>query len=334
MLFLHIGRAKAGSSTIQHFMFHHQAFLREHGVHPALGPRPNKARPTRVARLFRGRTGAAEVDLEAFRQDVRRATTSDVVISSEIFFEIEPEPLVDLRRTIGEAPVRILIYLRDYCSWLPSYYSQKAKHGEDLADFDVYSRRQSGAVSALPTIRRWGEAFGWSNLSIRNLDPVDLAGGDLVPDLCAQLGIAAAPPPVAKLWPAPPWWMLEFTRALFKAIAAEPKPQRGRLRQEALALVNGLSAWADTDGAPSCPPAQYPTAEQLRVLSQVYASDLSVLRDLTGCALRYGAMPVTDRPFLPGVQHLPGHVRTALRDALPGDLSIRLRDLALRQLAA
>ena len=329
MLFLHIGRGKAGSSTIQHFMFHHQAFLREHGVHPVLDRRDHP-RPLRIAQRFGRRGQAADGTLEAFRQDIGRAAVS-VIASSEAFFDIDGEAIDDLREVIGEVPVRVLVYLRDYASWLPSTYMQHMKMERLFVGFDEYFVRKSNEASALPAIERWAGAFGWSSLSIRNLAGEDLVEGDLIHDLCAQLGVGAAAPPFRRINVALPWWILELARALYGAVDDYPEPARERIRGEITASLKGLGAWATIDGAPSCPTAQYATAAQLEDLSRRYQDDLATLRALTGCRLEHRPPESRERPFAPHIRHVPPELLHGAHRGLPAGVSPGLRELVARQ---
>lgn len=222
MIYLHIGLGKSGSSTIQHFATANMERLGAAGlVYPALKGRSPEHHMElgQVARM--AQQGAALPPVfAALREAIHQGGARSYLLSSEFFLRHDAagsaRNAAALRHFLGPAPVRVLVYIREYPSWVESLYAQKTKRGENAEDMDGFiARRNLGrSVSMLAGLRPWVEVFGAENIRLRSLNPANLVGGDLVEDLMAATGVTARMPPFHRVNESPPWTFLELARSI------------------------------------------------------------------------------------------------------------------------
>lgn len=222
MIYLHIGLGKSGSSTIQHFATANADRLRAAGlVYPSVkGRSPEHHMELAQAARMAQQGAALPPAFAALRETILRNEGESYLISSEFFLRHDAtgsaRNAAALRDFLGTAPVRVLVYIREYPSWVESLYAQKTKRGENTDDMDDFIRNRSitRKVSMLAGLRPWVEVFGAENLRLRSLNPANLVGGDLVEDLLAAVGVAEKMPPFRRANESPAWPFLELARSI------------------------------------------------------------------------------------------------------------------------
>ena len=313
-LFLHIGRGKSGSSTIQSLAKDHAPFMASAGVHCPLASNglPNHAR-----------LAAALCDpnhdpktLMRFRDSLEKSPYPKVFVSGEALFSITRDGMARLKRLLDGREIKILAYVRDYPSWLPSVYAQRTKKVTNGLDFDGYFGSIRDNVTILPRVERWASAFGWNAMRVRPLDPAVLTGGNLISDVLDALSIEGTPPDVPSLNVTPHWITLELQRALAGAAAAspvrkvDPKSARTTLR-----LFEACA------GAVRPSRAHYLTREQWKELALRYMRDMATVGERTDTWFPVSLKEPEERPFLPGIDAVP--------DSVKADILSKMRDSGL-----
>lgn len=304
MIFIHIGRGKVGSSTIQRALEGNADRLRTAGF--AWPEATEGTRYNFVAlahQLFqRERNGAA---IEQLRAVARRAT-GDVVISSEFLFPMREERLRRLKQVVGD-DVTILVYVRDYAAWVRSSYLQGIRQGVRYQNFDEYYRSGFATVSVRPALERWADAFGPGAFRVRHLEALE--PDDLISDFGKAIGAELTPPPDKNR--SPHWLAIEFLRAML-----ECEPESGGLRSRWPAARAVVADFRKAIKPLDLPDVQYCSAGQLAELNALYAEDCEWLESMFGMEPP-GMAPVTsERPFLPTLSAGPsalGDIVASLR---------------------
>ena len=304
-LFLHIGRGKSGSSTIQSLARDHVRFMDAAGVYCPLSVNglPNHAR-----------LAAALCDSKHDFQSLRKLSESlqksphpKVFISGEALFSLTREGMERLKRRLDGREIRILAYVRDYPSWLQSVYAQRTKRATNWLDFDAYFKSLRKNVTILPRLERWAAVFGWQSLRVRTLDPAVLVGGNLVSDVLHALSVGGGPPKVPSLNTQPHWITLEVQRAL--AIAAGQSPL-GRIDLPTAKITRQVVEACVAEIEPKR--VNYLTHQQWRELANRYKQDMAAVGGHTGAWFPVSVEDPGERSFLPSLQAVPAAAKAAI----------------------
>lgn len=202
---LHIGRNKAGSTSIQTFCARQEAWLGAHGIHHA-----------RFGHMARAGGAAAMRDAPTVPDLARIAQAmapARVLISNEFMVGWPDEYTEALARDLRGIEARILIYVRAYPEWVASTYAQAVANGETHWDFSTYLAKFTPRISFRPILAAYARCFGWDRIAVRGFEAALSAPGGLIGDFCAALGLPA--PPCAETVhenAAPSWPVLETLR--------------------------------------------------------------------------------------------------------------------------
>lgn len=301
-LFLHIGRGKSGSSTIQSLARDFVDFMTAMGVACPLTVH-GLANHSRLAVALKNRKSDIET-IKAFRKDVRRNKRKKIFFSAEALFSLSRDAIQDLKRHAGDREIRVICYIRDYPNWLQSIYGQRTKRAMNVKDFDAYYQLVRPSVSALPPLYRWAEEFGWEAMHVRPLQPEYLVDGNLVSDVLHALDLNCASPDVESLNVAPHWMSLELQRAL--AAAAKSKSIEFDLRS-ARTLLNLFEEC--TEGVEPRR-VQYLTQDQWSDLAELYREDMKILGQHLSLSFQVDLKAPPERPFLPDLSATTEQVRS------------------------
>lgn len=335
MFILHIGSHKAGSSTIQKFLAQNAGKLRQHEIlYPDLGRgsgRGNSAHHELKSQIrgdpLANTSCGTWDDLVALERD---NPEKKILVSSEGLESLRMSEIIELRRRLGEAPTKILVYLRDFAGQLPSRYNQSTKKGHNWRNFDEFYETFSPSKIKRPVevFENWASVFGWENLRIRTLDSRSLSGGTLIDDLLVVLGVTLADlggseaKGLAPLNASYGWKTTELLRALYSRIDVEVgrdsrSPYRIRrdvasaLENTCVEVMNQLSLGAEQT--------QYLTIRQREECHAAWAWEIEKLNRLVvGPKL---PLPDIDqdkaeRPFLPSIAHIPADQRVEIARCL------------------
>jgi hypothetical protein len=290
-IYLHIGRNKAGSTSLQDFFLDRREALAAAGLRYCLFGHLKDSVP--------GVLGfQTQFELAAH---ARAAAERAYLVSNEFLFGWPREYTDSMVAGLAGFDVRVIAYIRPYCSWVCSAYAEEVRKGQNSRDFDRYFEWLRPRISAWPYLAGWGEALGWDRVRVRSIDPGDLVGGDLIGDCLSALDLdpALARGPYRSNR-APDWPVLEMLRALIKTDNETGWDDAGH--REALPL-QALLEECLTGTKP--PPAEYLTAGQARWLADLYNRDLDRLAEQTGVALQPERQSGRDRSELPDFARIP-----------------------------
>ena len=306
-LFLHIGRNKAGSTTLRASWLRKVEALQAAGIQYALFGQPNPSG-------FNLPSFSSHMELIAY---LERRPDRSVLISNEGLCCFDKTFARSMAEDLSKLDVLLLFYVRPYTSWAVSDYTFNVLIGEETRNFDEYLTALGDNVGFWAALEVWGEAIGWDRLRIRSLHPDDLSGGDLGDDGLAALGIAPldhAPAPMENA--APAWISTEILRA----VLTDGDKQLPTARF-ALSEILALSEWIDlqvriaaSELGLSLDRGAYITLEQALRLEDLYNADLDRVESKTGTKLRKDDMSnYKGRTFLPSIAHVPRQITEYLR---------------------
>lgn len=314
-LFLHIGRGKSGSTTIQSFVQENAAFMADAGFHCPVIPN-GLANHARLAASLTDRS-ADRSPLRQFRHDLGHSTHDKVFMSAEALMPMSKAGINLLRRLTVDREVRLLAYIRPYPEWLRSLYAQRTKRATSSIDFDQFYSEVASQTSALASLKTWASVFGWPAIRARPLEPAALSGGTLLTDLLDALDIRMPSPHVEAANVAPHWITLELLRALATAV--------GSVEMKAVRVISAIAEECAKGVSPRIP--QYLTPAQWHAANRLYDRDLRILG--THMRLSFtnpGAAP-SPRPFLPSIEAIPASIKSDILAALlHSPLRRRVRD--------
>jgi len=289
---LHIGRNKAGSTTIQDFCLEQRAELRARGVEYVM-----------FGHLADSQPGVAGfVTFDELLSDLRARPGARRLVSNEFMFGWPDEFTEDAAKALAGVDVQIIVYLRRYDQWAASAYAEETRRGMNMRGIDDYLAWLGPRVSAWPHLRKWGECFGWDRVRVRDLAPAALRRGDLLSDFLHELGLRMAARGGARSNVAPHWIELELTRRL--AERNGETEWAGVAREVVEPLLAELRPLLAVAG-----PAPYLSLAQRRSLLDLYNEDLGRIRRAGGGRLapvRADLGP--ERRFAPSFEQIPDEV--------------------------
>ena len=295
MIYLHIGRNKAGSTSIQDYFARHHAAMQARGVEYVLFGHMQGSVP--------GVAGFSSTgELAAY---ARRNPDLDLFLSNE-FMAAAPQGFIDeAAANFKGLDVTLMAYIRDYNSWLVSGYGFDIRAGWNARDFDAYLAELGDRISYGPVLERWAGAFGWGAMRIRSLDKVSLDGGELLFDGLSALGLKPTPADAGtpRTNTAMHWMRVELTRAL---IAQTNETGWDADEADVIGYVQDvLQACIDAKGAGATPIA-YPTPAEAARLNHLYNADVERIVSQTGAPIPLSQPPpARTTPQPPSVDSIP-----------------------------
>lgn len=304
-IYLHIGRNKAGSTSLQDFFLAQRDALAAAGLRYCLFGHLKDSVP--------GVLGfQTQFELAAH---ARAGADPAYLVSNEFMFGWPLDYTDSMAAGLAGFDVRIIAYIRPYGAWIRSAYADAVKNGENSRDFDRYLDWMAPRISAWPYLEGWGEAFGWDRVRIRSLDPADLVGGELIGDCLTALNLEPAlATGAARSNQAPDWPVVEMLRRLItRDDEAGWDPAARRIADPLRALMEACLSERPVA------PIDYLTATQAARLAELYNRDLDLLAERTGVALQPERPTGRDRAALPDFSQIPADLRArwAARAAAP-----------------
>jgi hypothetical protein len=286
-IYLHIGRNKAGSTSLQDFFLERRAALAQVGLRYCLFGHLKDSVP--------GVPGFATApELAAY---ARTEAAPAYLVSNEFLFGWPRDYTDSMIAGLAGCDVRVIAYLRPYGAWVRSAYAEEVRRGLTCLDFERYLDELRPRISAWPYLAGWGEALGWDRIRVRSTDPRDLAGGDLIGDCLTAFGLdPALAGETRRSNRAPAWPVLEMLRRLREltdeAMFHRVAPPLQAVLEECLSEA-------------TLPPAEYLTSAQAHWLAELYNSDLHRLTERTGVALQPEQPDARDDAMRPGLDRIP-----------------------------
>ena len=287
-IILHVGRSKAGSTTIQDFCRAARQELAAHGVDYVMFGHLKDAEP--------GIPGFGNFEeLAAFTATNPGRT---VLVSNEFMFAWPIEFSRSGAAALTGYDVKIVIYLRPYDSWVQSAYTEETRHGRNVRAIDGFMDGYPLRTSAWGYLEGWGESFGWDRLHLGSLAPGGLEGDDLMIDFAHALGVPPASVPVPRRNTAPSQAVLELARRLAAGNSEVDWYRVDRAEADPLiAVMAEVSA-----GGPQTP---YSTLAQRRELIDLYNADLGRIVRHGGPRLPPAPPPTgAEREFEPSFERI------------------------------
>jgi hypothetical protein len=294
-LYLHIGRNKAGSTSLQHYLARHADWLRGHNVRYGLFG--HLARPGTALEGF-----ASHHDMIA---GLRASATTSLLVSNEMIFAF-PDPLAaEMAADLASVNTKIILYIRPYREWVRSGYAHEIRTGVYAGDFDAYLDHIAPRISCWPGVELWSRALGWDRLHLRSTDMRDLVGGSLIQDSLAVMGLTPPSMGNERSNAAPPWMVIELLRFVGHGAAS---PAGWDFTNLAIAkALHEAAERAIADEGMSGLETPYLTGAQDQRLRDLYNADLDRVHAGGGPRLAPDDAPTgQERPFLPQATRIPG----------------------------
>ena len=285
---LHIGRSKAGSTTIQDFCRAARRELAAHAIDYVMFGHLKDSEP--------GIPGCWDFEeLAAFAAANPGRTT---LVSSEYMSAWPVEFTRDGASALAGCDVQVIAYLRPYDSWVQSAYAEETRHGRNVTAIDGFMEGYPLPTSAWGFLEAWGDGFGWDRLHLGSLAPGGLKGDDLMTDFAHALRIPLADIPVPRRNTAPTQAVLELARRL--ASGNSEVDWQGVDRAEAEPLIAVM-----TEISAAGPQTPYFTLAQRRDLVGLYNADLDRIARHGGPRLPPAPEPAgPEREFEPSFDRL------------------------------
>lgn len=328
MRYLHIGTVKTGSTAIQSFMEANAERLAAQGILYPASARNGRHKHFFLKHELRRSRGEGGQEWAAMRSELAASPHPKALISDEGFALLEASDVAHIHRLLGPGETTIVVYLRDYASWLPSLYAEYTKNGRNLLDFDAYFEQVMAQPSQAQVIAHWAAVFGWERICVRLFAPEQLVNGDAVDDLLQVLGtsrVALGVGPDAPVRAAPGWEALEIARAVLSGVARIP----GATVEDRIPLfVRGACMDAVMSAAPAGAKAEYLSTAQRERCHARTQSDVDFLNQhLPGAPVPVPALRgAAERPFMPDIEHVPARTVAAAMAQLAALLAAQVPD--------
>tara|TARA_R110002049_G_scaffold142673_2_gene304553 strand:- start:4111 stop:5340 length:1230 start_codon:yes stop_codon:yes gene_type:complete len=188
-LFLHFGRHKCGTTSIQKTLYHNRSKLLESGFYyPLTGIRVAAHHEIAEAlgnKMPAEREGLLEKLYLELKSEIQLTNCRNVIISSEQLQSCNPALVASFFRDFDVIPV---CYLREQAAYLRSSYLQKV-HATDYAGSVEQFYQEGFSTDYRVFLEKWQAAFD-RDISVRVFDRGSLTDGDAVRDfLIAIMGL-------------------------------------------------------------------------------------------------------------------------------------------------
>ena len=184
-IFLHIGRHKSGTSSLQHFFASNAETLKRLGYHYPEAMRQGIAHH-KLANFFSDKhLNSAEdtQEYQRFCQEIQQA--EHVIISSEALQNLHPSQI----KPHLQGSVNIIVYIREQAEYAISSYAQAVQNQKITLSFKEYEAKRFNADYAR-FLAAWESTFGRDAITVKLYDRKEFAGGDVCLDFLSVLGLA------------------------------------------------------------------------------------------------------------------------------------------------
>ena len=171
-LILHIGHYKTGTSSIQNFMWDNDSENSRQGVQ-YLRTGIAKERFIGIRHFYLG------VDLGTDRclwgdavKEITESKAQRFVVSCEGLIRKKPHEINFLYELLRELKVNIVLYLRRQDLFAESLYAEFVQNQSCSSSFEDFYKSNAFFLDYKGIVKRWAEAFGMSNLLLRDFADV------------------------------------------------------------------------------------------------------------------------------------------------------------------
>jgi hypothetical protein len=178
-IFFHIGHAKCGSSTIQHFCEENRDALLADGVfYPPTSGLVFHGEISPTFWKVAGNPTDVSGNIEKFKKIINSSSATRIVLSCEGFHQDD----LQLFEQFSEYDLRFIYYVRRQADYFESILNQRIKEGAISYELPTFVVDFHGIVS------KFAHRFGNDRIKVRVLDPRFLAGGNLINDFLQLIG--------------------------------------------------------------------------------------------------------------------------------------------------
>jgi hypothetical protein len=344
VFFIHIGRKKAGSSTIQQFLNCNAAALESAGViYPETERERTRSHRGLVNSLKHAHRGiitatgnlGTREGLDALHRLAVENPDKRFILSSEGFESITEERLRVLAQALSPHKVQVVAYIRSFVDQMPSFYNQQTKSGKNTLDFDEFCRSEDYVTDGFSRIGLWIGIFGYENVRVIALET--LSGEHaLIRSVLEVVGLRLEEIPNVDPESLKPmnislgWKSVELVRAAFleegririERLRARQRSQDGLSRIKRRNKLKRACRGAAEQLGLAAEKTQYVSAEQARQLWAHYMASVDSLgRSLRQPICLPSPREIGERPFLPSAEQIPMDERTRFAELLAKDLA-------------
>lgn len=190
-LFLHIGMAKTGTTSIQTFAWENRARLAEAGLsYPEFGAvvgahhRLSPFIPPSLADAW------TYEPIEEWAPALARLARGPVVLSSELISHAEPRLIQRMAAALQpHFDTRIIVYVRRIDAHVMAAYNQQVKVGHQTRPIQDVVGPLFGQLRIDRLLKPWIASFGAEQVLVRPFERQAFANGDIRRDFCTVLGL-------------------------------------------------------------------------------------------------------------------------------------------------
>lgn len=188
-VWLHIGSAKSGTSSLQKYLHANRDALAEQGLaYLSVGKR--RASINELAISYNKQRGDLGEICARLNTQIETRPERVAMLSSEMLFGFGPDLIHALLPSLKGRALKVLVYLRRQDRYIEAVYLQKSKNFRFMGTLDDYIRHFKGSGSDYYSVLRpWMAAN--VELVPRIMERQRLLGGSVVPDAMAQLGFSS-----------------------------------------------------------------------------------------------------------------------------------------------
>lgn len=179
MIFLHIGRHKTGTSSIQHYFKENYEFFVKRNLN-YITDENNKAFHY-VPNILREENYSKELMMDVNKQ-IRYETKNinkNFLYSSEAFQNCNPSKINQIFQNTGHELV-VIAYFREPISYYISSYKQRVHNVYLIEDFSTYAKKHQSLTKYIEFYKKWEKSF--SNIIVKNFDRSIFKNNNLIHD--------------------------------------------------------------------------------------------------------------------------------------------------------
>lgn len=189
-VWLHIGTPKSGTSSLQKYLVAHCDALTGQGLAYLTPPGKTSSNDLAIA-INRARPELVDL-ARGMDREIAQRPEKIALISSEMFYGIDPDTVLKLMPALADRPLKVLVYLRRQDRYIESMFLQKSKNGRFKGSVSDYIAKFDGSGSDFHAM-----LAPWHDRGVlvpRVLERDKLIRGDVIADAFAQMGLPEPSP--------------------------------------------------------------------------------------------------------------------------------------------